>query len=96
MIFYFKEAAGFTEEWSSNLDERVARRQIEVQASTSDNANRSTNYRTVTAQDSTGRAIGSSMTEAQEEREFVFKNYCCYLYLYYSIDPILVKLSFIF
>ncbi|XP_073842560.1 presenilin isoform X2 [Musca autumnalis] len=62
-----EEAAGFTEEWSSNLDERVARRQIEVQASTSDSANRSTNYRTVTAQEDRGH-LGSNMTEAQEER----------------------------
>ncbi|XP_011294721.2 presenilin homolog isoform X2 [Musca domestica] len=62
-----EEAAGFTEEWSSNLDERVARRQIEVQASTSDSANRSTNYRTVTAQEDRPH-LGSNMTEAQEER----------------------------
>ncbi|XP_013115676.1 presenilin homolog isoform X2 [Stomoxys calcitrans] len=60
-------AAGFTEEWSSNLNERVARRQIEVQASTSENANRSTNYRTVTASENR-QQLGSNMTEAQEER----------------------------
>ncbi|KAM7358735.1 presenilin isoform 2-T2 [Cochliomyia hominivorax] len=63
-----EEAAGFTEEWSSNLDDRVARRQIEVQASTSDNANRSTNYRTVTTQENRSNQMGSNMTEAQEER----------------------------
>ncbi|XP_075161497.1 presenilin isoform X2 [Haematobia irritans] len=62
-----EEAAGFTEEWSSNLDQRVARRQIEVQASTSDSANRSTNYRTVTASENRTQ-LGSNMTEAQEER----------------------------
>ncbi|XP_065361688.1 presenilin homolog isoform X3 [Calliphora vicina] len=63
-----EEAAGFTEEWTSNLDDRMARRQIEVQASTSDNANRSTNYRTVTTQENRPTQMGSNMTEAQEER----------------------------
>lgn len=66
------EAAGFTEEWSSNLDDRVARRQIEVQASTSDNANQSTNYRTVTTQDNRPQQLGSNITEAQEERKYIF------------------------
>ncbi|TMW50490.1 hypothetical protein DOY81_004418 [Sarcophaga bullata] len=63
-----EEEAGFTDEWSSNLDDRVARRQIEVQASTSENANRSTNYRTVTTPNNQPPQIGSNMTEAQEER----------------------------
>lgn len=39
---------GFTQEWSTNLDQRIARRQIEVQASNGGNSSRSTEYRTVT------------------------------------------------
>ncbi|XP_052848655.1 presenilin homolog isoform X3 [Drosophila gunungcola] len=45
------EAAGFTQEWSNNLSERVARRQIEVQSTQSGSAQRSNEYRTVTAPD---------------------------------------------
>ncbi|KAH8257600.1 hypothetical protein KR038_011839, partial [Drosophila bunnanda] len=55
------EAAGFTQEWSANLSERVARRQIEVQSTQSGNAQRSNEYRTVTAPD-------PSQQEGQEER----------------------------
>lgn len=69
-FLFHLEAAGFTEEWSSNLEDRVARRQIEVQASNSENANRSTNYRTVTTDDNRPSQIGSNMTEAQEERKY--------------------------
>lgn len=39
---------GFTQEWSNNMDQRIARRQIEVQASNGGNSSRSTEYRTVT------------------------------------------------
>ncbi|XP_055903836.1 presenilin homolog isoform X1 [Eupeodes corollae] len=39
---------GFTQEWSSNIDQRIARRQIEVQASNGGSSSRSTEYRTVT------------------------------------------------
>ncbi|XP_055848748.1 presenilin homolog isoform X3 [Episyrphus balteatus] len=39
---------GFTQEWSSNMDQRIARRQIEVQASNGGSSGRSTEYRTVT------------------------------------------------
>lgn len=53
------------------MDERVTRRQIEVQASTSDSANRSTNYRTVTAPEN-HQQLGSNMTEAQEERKSTY------------------------
>ncbi|EDV97710.1 presenilin homolog isoform X2 [Drosophila grimshawi] len=56
-----EEAAGFTQEWSANLSDRVARRQIEVQSTQSANG-RSNEYRTVTAPDST------QQPEAQEER----------------------------
>lgn len=56
------EAAGFTQEWSANLSERVARRQIEVQSTQSGNAQRSNEYRTVTAPD-------PSQQEGQEERK---------------------------
>ncbi|XP_070070515.1 presenilin homolog isoform X3 [Drosophila takahashii] len=55
------EAAGFTQEWSANLSERVARRQIEVQSTQSGNAQRSNEYRTVTAPD-------QNHQEGQEER----------------------------
>lgn len=55
------EAAGFTQEWSANLSERVARRQIEVQSTQSGNAQRSNEYRTVTAPD-------QSHPDGQEER----------------------------
>lgn len=46
----------------------MARRQIEVQATASDNANRSTNYRTVTTDETRSQPLGSNMTEEQEER----------------------------
>ena len=67
-------AAGFTEEWSSNLDQRVARRQIAVQASNGPN---STEYRTVRAstsgqQQRNPSGSGSSsnpMQDPQEERK---------------------------
>ncbi|XP_017136123.1 presenilin homolog isoform X3 [Drosophila miranda] len=55
------EAAGFTQEWSENLNDRVARRQIEVQSTQSGNAQRSNEYRTVTAPD-------QAPADAQEER----------------------------
>ncbi|KQS44312.1 presenilin homolog isoform X1 [Drosophila erecta] len=55
------EAAGFTQEWSANLSERVARRQIEVQSTQSGNAQRSNEYRTVTAPD-------QNHPDGQEER----------------------------
>ncbi|XP_070064587.1 presenilin homolog isoform X2 [Drosophila virilis] len=45
------EAAGFTQEWSANLNDRVARRQIEVQSTQSGNGRLSNEYRTVTAPD---------------------------------------------
>lgn len=51
-VFYFKEeAAGFTQEWSANLNDRVARRQIEVQSTQNGNGRLSNEYRTVTAPD---------------------------------------------
>lgn len=40
-----ENAAGFTQEWSANVDERANRRQIEVQA----NPNRPAEYRVVTS-----------------------------------------------
>ncbi|XP_016970047.1 presenilin homolog isoform X3 [Drosophila rhopaloa] len=55
------EAAGFTQEWSNNLSERVARRQIEVQSTQSGSAQRSNEYRTVTAPD-------PNHPDGQEER----------------------------
>ncbi|KAH8370069.1 hypothetical protein KR093_002092 [Drosophila rubida] len=55
------EAAGFTQEWSENLSDRVARRQIEVQSTQSTNARRSNEYRTVPAPN-------QPQMEAQEER----------------------------
>ncbi|XP_041563807.1 presenilin homolog isoform X3 [Drosophila elegans] len=55
------EAAGFTQEWSNNLSERVARRQIEVQSTQSGSAQRSNEYRTVTAPD-------QNHPDSQEER----------------------------
>ncbi|XP_036326819.1 presenilin homolog isoform X2 [Rhagoletis pomonella] len=47
------EEAGFTQEWTDNQNERTSRRQIEVQASNGQNANRSTEYRTTTARANT-------------------------------------------
>ncbi|KAH8300519.1 hypothetical protein KR018_011054 [Drosophila ironensis] len=55
------EAAGFTQDWSESRHERVARRQIEVQTTQSGNAQRSNEYRTVTAPD-------PGHPEGQEER----------------------------
>ncbi|KAL7731668.1 hypothetical protein ACLKA6_000960 [Drosophila palustris] len=55
------EAAGFTQEWSANLSDRVARRQIEVQSTQSGNGGRSNEYRTVPAPN-------QPQMEAQEER----------------------------
>lgn len=40
--------AGFTQEWASTTNQRIARRQIEVQANNSGNPNRSVEYRTIT------------------------------------------------
>ncbi|KAL9909505.1 presenilin isoform 3-T3 [Glossina fuscipes fuscipes] len=61
-----EEAAGFTEEWSTNLEQRIARRQTEVQASCLQNPNRSSEYRTITT---TATATNvSSTAEEQEER----------------------------
>lgn len=62
-ILFPAEAAGFTQEWSANLSERVARRQIEVQSTQSGNAQRSNEYRTVTAPD-------QSHPDGQEERKY--------------------------
>ncbi|XP_064541117.1 presenilin homolog isoform X2 [Drosophila montana] len=56
-----EEAAGFTQEWSANLNDRVARRQIEVQSTQSGNGRLANEYRTVTAPD-------QSQSESQEER----------------------------
>nr|XP_014095920.1 presenilin homolog [Bactrocera oleae] len=53
--------AGFTQEWTESHAERVSSRQIEVQASNGQNANRSTEYRTTTT---TNRP--TSTFEAQE------------------------------
>lgn len=44
------EGAGFTEEWATTSSERAARRQVEVQANVTHNANRAPEYRTVTTQ----------------------------------------------
>ncbi|XP_017862482.1 PREDICTED: presenilin homolog isoform X1 [Drosophila arizonae] len=56
-----EEAAGFTQEWSSNLNNRVARRQIEVQSTQSGNPRRANEYRTVPAPE-------QQQPEPQEER----------------------------
>jgi len=63
------EDAGFTEEWSANLDQRVAHRQIEVQASNGQNSNRSTEYRTVTAPPQVGEAGGSGVNQHDMHEE---------------------------
>ncbi|KAH8410754.1 hypothetical protein KR222_005179 [Zaprionus bogoriensis] len=55
------EAAGFTQEWSANLSDRVARRQIEVQSTQEGNGHRSHEYRTVATPN-------QPQMEAQEER----------------------------
>ncbi|KAH8379895.1 hypothetical protein KR009_007831, partial [Drosophila setifemur] len=55
------EEAGFTQDWAASRDERVARRQIEVQSTQSGNAQRSNEYRTVTAPD-------QNHPDGQEER----------------------------
>lgn len=41
------EGAGFTEEWATTSNERVDRRQVEVQANVAGNPNRPSEYRTV-------------------------------------------------
>lgn len=41
------EEAGFTEEWATTSNERVDRRQVEVQANVAGNPNRPSEYRTV-------------------------------------------------
>ncbi|XP_037933926.1 presenilin homolog isoform X2 [Teleopsis dalmanni] len=56
------EEAGFTQEWTSNIDQRTARRQIEVQATGP--SNRSTEYRTVTAPTPSDQ----NTTEVHEDR----------------------------
>ncbi|XP_023166722.1 presenilin homolog isoform X2 [Drosophila hydei] len=56
-----EEAAGFTQEWSANLNDRVARRQIEVQSTQSGNPRRANEYRTVPAPE-------QQQPETQEER----------------------------
>lgn len=56
------EAAGFTQEWSANLSDRVARRQIEVQSTQGGSGRRSQEYRTVTAP-------SQPQFEPQEERK---------------------------
>lgn len=48
-IYNFIIEAGFTQEWAESHVERASSRQIEVQASNGQNANRSTEYRTTTA-----------------------------------------------
>lgn len=64
------QSGGFTQEWSNSSDQRVARRQIEVQANIAGNPNRP-EYRTVTA-DRDPRATGDSqqvpLYEQAEER----------------------------
>ena len=66
------QSGGFTQEWSNSSDQRVARRQIEVQANITGNPNRP-EYRTVTA-DRDPRATGDSqqvpLYEQAEERTF--------------------------
>ncbi|XP_053953362.1 presenilin homolog isoform X1 [Anastrepha ludens] len=54
--------AGFTQEWTDGRSERISHRQIEVQASNGQNANRSTEYRTTTTSVNTS----ISPLEAQE------------------------------
>lgn len=48
MSGFFLEA-GFSEEWSATNEERTRQRQVEVQANITNNPNRPTEYRTVTA-----------------------------------------------
>ncbi|XP_058811983.1 presenilin-2 isoform X3 [Topomyia yanbarensis] len=70
------QSGGFTQEWASSSQQRVARRQIEVQANVSSNPNRP-EYRTVTADssrtsESDNRGTGDSqqvpLYEQAEER----------------------------
>ncbi|EJY58090.1 AAEL017503-PA [Aedes aegypti] len=64
------QSGGFTQEWNNSAEQRVARRQIEVQANIAGNPNRP-EYRTVTA-DRDPRATGDSqqvpLYEQAEER----------------------------
>lgn len=62
--------AGFTQEWSSGSNQRVARRQIEVQANNTGNSNRSTEYRTITTDpEQSGSANPRQQTVQQMEEE---------------------------
>lgn len=63
---------GFTQEWAANSDQRVARRQLEVQASSSGNPNCPVEYRTVTraanVSNNPDRLAAQSQFDPQEER----------------------------
>ncbi|XP_065085879.1 presenilin homolog isoform X2 [Ochlerotatus camptorhynchus] len=65
------QSGGFTQEWSNNSDQRVARRQIEVQANIASNPTRP-EYRTVTAdrveRTGTGDSQQVPLYEQAEER----------------------------
>lgn len=64
------QSGGFTQEWSNSTEQRVARRQIEVQANIAGNPNRP-EYRTVTAdrqRTSTGDSQQVPLYEQAEER----------------------------
>ncbi|XP_062561800.1 presenilin homolog isoform X2 [Armigeres subalbatus] len=64
------QSSGFTQEWSNSSDQRVARRQIEVQANIAGNPNRP-EYRTVTAdrqRTATGDSQQVPLYEQPEER----------------------------
>ncbi|XP_055381194.1 presenilin homolog isoform X2 [Condylostylus longicornis] len=55
--------AGFTQEWASTANERINRRQVEVQANDSGNPNRSVEYRTITRETN-----NVNQPEQEEER----------------------------
>lgn len=68
------DSAGFTQQWAAESAERTARRQIEVQANVTNNANRAPEYRTVTTQQPNADMSQYEAEERTSYHEYHIKN----------------------
>lgn len=75
-IFIVLSEAGFSQEWTANNEQRSRQRQVEVQANVTNNPNRPTEYRTVTAPQSPPNNANNE--QEAEEREFKRHKYLKY------------------
>lgn len=71
-IFMTDDASGFTRQWAATADERVERRQVQVEANQTGNQNRPAEYRTVTAPPPPPQTQTAGYEEERKHKQCVF------------------------